>query len=352
MKTYNKGEWSELYAICKMLYDRMVDVCDKDLNPTNQKIKILKLLMRSILGDSEYDVDGKTNGDVAIMYNGKLVKSANLSKDLILSILSEIIAGSGASFSVPSGESAMDELMLDDFKATSFEKSDIETYSIMPHEEIARQVGFSVKSQIGNPATLLNAAQSTNFIFEVTGFNGDIDDVNNISGKSKVKDRIEYIINHNGEFTFHKMANQTFQYNMEMTDSRLPEIISGLLMVFFAGNGTRSIRELIETYADIFDDFPLELALKKVKDFLSNMTLGMVPTRQWDGSELSGGCIFVKSDGNLVCFTLYDMDEFKDYLINNTRFETASTTRHQFGTLYEQDGKLFFNLNLDIRFIH
>ncbi len=352
MKKYNKGEWSESYAICKMLYDHMVDVCDKDLNPTNQKIKILKLLMRSILGDSEYDVDGKTNGDVAIMYNGKLVKSANLSKDLILSILNEIIAGSGASFSVPSGESAMSELMLDDFKAAPSKKSDIETCSIMPHEEIARHVDFSVKSQIGNPATLLNASQSTNFIFEVTGFEGNVDDVNNIFGRSKVKDRMKYIIDHNGEFTFHKMANQIFQYNIEMTDSKLPEIISGLLMVFFAGNGTRNIRELIETYADIFDDFSLELASKKVKDFLSNMTLGMIPTKRWDGAELSGGCIFVKSNGDLVCFTLYDMDEFKDYLINNTRFETASTTKHHFGTLYEQNGKLFFNLNLDIRFIH
>ena len=112
MKTYNKGEWSELYAICKMLYDQMIDVCDKDLKPTDQKIRILKLLMRSILGDSEYNIDGKDNGDVAILYNGRLVKSANLSKELILSILNEIIAGSGASFNVPSGESAMEELML------------------------------------------------------------------------------------------------------------------------------------------------------------------------------------------------------------------------------------------------
>ena len=94
MKTYNKGEWSELYAICKMLYDQMIDVCDKDLKPTDQKIRILKLLMRSILGDSEYNIDGKDNGDVAILYNGRLVKSANLSKELILNILNEIIAGS------------------------------------------------------------------------------------------------------------------------------------------------------------------------------------------------------------------------------------------------------------------
>lgn len=352
MKTYNKGEWSELYAICKMLYDQMVDVCDKDLKPTNQKIKILKLLMRSILGDSEYNVDGRVNGDVAIFYNGQLEKSANLSKNLIISILNEIVAGSGASFNVPSGEVAMKELMLDDFKATSYEKSDIETYSIMPHEEIARQVGFSVKSQIGSPATLLNASESTNFIYEVEGFTGDIDVVNAIETRSKIKDRIQYIFEHNGEFVFHGMTNQAFQRNLEMTDSNLPEIISGLLMVFFVGQGTRTVRGLIEAYTDFFNDKSPELVSKKVKDFLSNITLGMIPTREWDGSELGGGCIFVKDDGNLVCFTLYDMDEFKEYLINNTKFETASTTRHRFGSLYKQGDDLLFNLNLDIRFIH
>ena len=352
MKTYNKGEWSELYAICKMLYDQMVDVCDKDLNPTNQKIRILKLLMRSILGDSEYDVDGKDNGEVAILYNGRLVKSANLSRELILSILNEIIAGSGASFSVPSGESAMHELMLDDFKATSYEKSDVETYSIMPHEEIARQVGFSVKSQIGSPATLLNASESTNFIYKVDGFTGNIDEVNAITTRSKIKDRMQYIFEHNGEFVFHGMTNQTFQQNLEMTDSNLPEIISGLLMVFFAGKGTRTVKDLIDSYTNFFNNKSSEFVSKKVKDFLSNITLGMIPTREWDGSELGGGCIFVKDDGNLVCFTLYDMDEFKNYLINNTKFETASTSRHKFGSLYKQGDELFFNLNLDIRFIH
>ncbi|MBQ3261233.1 HpaII family restriction endonuclease [Candidatus Saccharibacteria bacterium] len=352
MKTYNKGEWSELYAICKMLYDQKVDVCDKDLKPTNQKIRILKLLMHSILGDSEYTVDGKDNGDIAILYNGRLVKSANLSKELILSILNEIVTGSGASFNVPSGESAMEELMLDDFKATSYKKSDVETYSIMPHEKLARQVGFSVKSKIGSPATLLNASESTNFIYKVEGFTGDIDEVNAIATSSKIKDRMQYIFEHNGEFVFYGMTNQTFQQNLEMTDSNLPEIISGLLMVFFVGKGTRTVKDLIDAYTNFFNDKSPELVSKKVKDFLSNITLGMIPTREWDGSGLGGGCIFVKDDGSLACFTLYDMDEFKDYLINNTKFETASTSKHKFGTLYKQGNKLFFNLNLDIRFIH
>lgn len=351
MKTYNKGEWSELYAICKMLYDQMVVVCDKDLNPTRQRIRILKLLMRSIMGNSEYDVDGKDNGEVSIFYNGKLQKAANLSKDLIVSILNEIVVGSGASFNSPSGELAMNELMLGDFKAAADKKSDIETYSIMPHEEIARKVGFSIKSQIGSPATLLNAGESTNFIYKIDNFDGDRNDVNSISTRSKIKDRMEYIFEHNGVFTFDRMANSTFEHNMKMADSSLPEIMSGLLMFFYVGRGARTVRDLVDSYVEYFEIKSPELVFKKVKDFLSNVALGMTPTTEWDGTELGGGCIFVKESGDLACFTLYDMDEFKNFLISNTKFETASTTRHKFGTLYEEDGNLFFNLNLDIRFI-
>ena len=198
----------------------------------------------------------------------------------------------------------------------------------------------------------MNASESTNFIYKVEGFTGNIDEVNAIATRSKIKDRMQYIFEHNGEFVFHGMTNQTFQQNLEMTDSNLPEIISGLLMVFFVGKGTRTVKDLIDSYTEFFNDKTPEFVSKKVKDFLSNITLGMIPTREWDGSELGGGCIFVKDDGNLVCFTLYDMDEFKDYLINNTKFETASTSRHKFGTLYRQGDELFFNLNLDVRFIH
>ncbi|MFH1402330.1 MAG: HpaII family restriction endonuclease [Patescibacteria group bacterium] len=35
----------------------------------------------------------------------------------------------------------------------------------------------------------------------------------------------------------------------------------------------------------------------------------------------------------------------------NCKFESAGTTRHKYGRLYEEDGKLFFKLNLQIRFL-
>ncbi|WP_197684895.1 HpaII family restriction endonuclease [Proteiniphilum saccharofermentans] len=38
-------------------------------------------------------------------------------------------------------------------------------------------------------------------------------------------------------------------------------------------------------------------------------------------------------------------------MLNNTKFETASTSRHDFGVIYKDGGEQYLKLNLQIRFI-
>ncbi len=40
----------------------------------------------------------------------------------------------------------------------------------------------------------------------------------------------------------------------------------------------------------------------------------------------------------------------ENYLINNAKLETASSKRHEFGKIYEDNGQFYFKLNLQIRF--
>ena len=35
----------------------------------------------------------------------------------------------------------------------------------------------------------------------------------------------------------------------------------------------------------------------------------------------------------------------------NTKFETASTSKHDFGNIYEENGKHYLKLNMQVRFI-
>lgn len=96
------------------------------------------------------------------------------------------------------------------------------------------------------------------------------------------------------------------------------------------------------------------LVRHKFKELLRQSALGMNPGRQWDGQiEAHGGWIVVKEDGGLVCFHVVNDDEFQDFLLSNTKFDTPSMTRHEAGFVYRSSGsaEAKLKLSLQVRFI-
>lgn len=88
------------------------------------------------------------------------------------------------------------------------------------------------------------------------------------------------------------------------------------------------------------------------KNFLTDTAPGMTPAKPWTGDfQATGGYIIAGEDGEIFCYHIYNHNEFQEYLFKNTRFETASTSRYDFGTVYKKDNKMFMKLNLQIRFI-
>jgi hypothetical protein len=78
----------------------------------------------------------------------------------------------------------------------------------------------------------------------------------------------------------------------------------------------------------------------------------MTATTPWLGQfNANGGYIIVKEDGDIVCYHFFDRNDLEDYLFYNTVFDTPSTTRHQFGDVYKENGEYFIKLNLQVRFI-
>ena len=141
-----------------------------------------------------------------------------------------------------------------------------------------------------------------------------------------------------------------------MIDSALPKIISEIVYLFF----TSSYSKTVDLVNEITKLNPLEFNLEtnhpfysyKIKRFLTDIALGMMPSKVWTGElDATGGYLVVKEDGEILCYHIYNRNEFEDYLLNNTKLETASSTRHNFGTLYEMDNKQYFKLNLQIRFL-
>ena len=124
-------------------------------------------------------------------------------------------------------------LGMDKSKGTSQEKSDMVLSFLEKGIENLNQ-GTSIKSFLGGSPTLLNASQATNFIYKVEGLSvQNIDEINNIDTRSKIKDRIAKIEALGGTLTFHKCENSIYESTLRKVDSKMPEILAGALKSFF-----------------------------------------------------------------------------------------------------------------------
>lgn len=89
----------------------------------------------------------------------------------------------------------------------------------------------------------------------------------------------------------------------------------------------------------------------KFKKFLAAVALGMKPATAWDGVDgATGGYIVVVKDDGVFAYHIYNRNYFEEYLLKNTKYEIASTSRHDFGVVYSEGKDEFINLNLQVRF--
>lgn len=219
-------------------------------------------------------------------------------------------------------------------------------------------INLNRKIELYQSNLLLKASNSTNFIYKVKGniTEKQIKEINKISSKSKIRDRLQLIKQNKCILEFYGMENENFKANLQMIDTSFPTIISEFLLQYYTGNGSM-IKELTPVVRKIN---PCKLNTKlphlyyehKMKNFLIDIALGMTPATVWTGLyQANGGYIIVKENGEVVCYHIYDRNDFQEYMFNYTRFETASTSRYGFGCIYKENNQNFIKLNLQIRFI-
>jgi len=208
-------------------------------------------------------------------------------------------------------------------------------------------------------STLLNAGRTTNFKYEIIGQNLSVEkikEINNIQTKTKLRDRLNKIYESGLKLEFVETENLTFNSNLQVIDSLLPLIISEMLLLYYNGMAN-TLKDLLSQINQINpcnfnNNFEHPFYEYKIKNFITDVALGMTPANIWQGNyDATGGYIIVKENGEVLCYHIYNRNEFQNYLINNTRFETASTSRHDFGYIYKENNKNFIKLNLQIRFI-
>ena len=360
MLTGNKGEWSEIYTFLKLLYDKKLYAADSDLNKIeNIYYPIIKILRAESEENLEYFcnslihiINGNTNEEILSVPIAEFKEKSML-------LLDKIKQSSGASFSVPEIQDFMDNIKCKSLKAKSTDKSDIKIVVHDINTGFKPTLGFSIKSKLGSPSTLLNAGKTTNFKYEIIGENltpDKIEEINNIQTKSKIRDRLNKIYESGFKIKFVEMENQIFNSNLQVIDSLLPLMISEMLLLFYKGSAN-TLKDLLEQIklinpCNFNNDAEHPFYEYKIKSFMTDIALGMTPANTWGGNyDATGGYIVVKENGEVLCYHIYNRNEFQNYLLNSTRFETASSTRHDFGTIYKEKNKNIIKLNLQIRFI-
>lgn len=356
VQKFNKGEWSEAYVFLKLLADGELPAADAVLNRIDN---VIYPIIKIIRYDDEIEYVLKENF-VVVMSLGKEILRISRSEFKIKAseLLENIQSASTSSFESLDTEKFMKSIGCSSIKSSSGNKRDI---TILLHDVktgIQSKVGFSIKSRLGDPSTLLNAAKTTNFTFSISGNmeQKTITQINHIDTHSKIKDRLIEIESKNSVLKFIGMQSSSFQSNLQLIDGDLPKIISNLLLYYFRGNA-KTMKDLVSL---LQKENPCKYNLDenhpfysyKIKHFLTDIALGMVPSSVWTGEyDASGGYIIIKENGDVLCYHIYNYNEFQEYLLQNTKLETASSTRHDFGNIKDNYGKLTFNLNLQIRFL-
>jgi len=351
-KTKNKGEWTEIYSFLKVINDKKINLSDKNLNPTKNYFNVTKV--------STLNLDENillTNSDSILIEdkNTKETKSVDITELInedVLKDLSNQIKKNKGTFEMNDMVAIQDKLGISIIKGgRSNQKTDI-TLDINKDNLYKVDEGFGIKSYLGSKATLLNASGNTNFVFSIDNLSSQyLDDINSIKN---LKDRINKIMECGGSFSFHRVEKEIMAYNLQIIDSMMPSIIAQMLLEFFVNRNYLISENLASVYhkkllKNLTDDL-LSLSIK-VKRFLVGVLLGFFAGTKWDGKYSSNGTIVVKENGEQLAFHLIDISSLEDYLFENIVFETPSTTRHRYGKLIlENDGCLYFKLNLQLRF--
>lgn len=354
--TGNKGEWSELYAFVKLLEIGKLYAADQNTNRLNNVyLPVLNIQREEEEGRRiDYDIDSET-GDVEIWYRGKNVNTITNRRlgTYADHLYREIINGSNRAFPIDGADEIMDELRCYKIAAPATDKTDITLQVHDIYTGFCPVCGFSIKSELGNPPTLLNASKATNFIYEVEGLTRrDMERINAIDTRNKILDRIEAICCI-GRISYVGMNNSTFKYNLMLVDGCMERIVADMLFYYYRYNESSCQRLMQYVIRDNPFKVPDQNFYKiKFKRFLYSVALGMVPSKRWDGrDEANGGYVLVKENGDVLAYHTHNRNYFEDYLYSNTRFERASTSRHEFASLYMENGRMYINLNLQIRFI-
>lgn len=336
-KGANKGEWSELYAFLKLLIEGFAHEADKDLKKKPSKYDFV-----SLLRDDSGEV--KVIPTRESQYGEEETVSRQSLISFTLELFNKIKSGEGA-FELAEARNVLSALGLERIRASSTSKTDLlaKIKSPATGEEISR--GFSIKSQLGSPSTLINASSHTRFEYFLPLSIGEIEQIWSEDGADGPQEKIRSLDHRGVGISSRGAISPVFRENLSFWGH---EFHSSLGLLFLNGYlaDSRKISSLCT--GDVFSS---EAFKYKLKEFLAASALGMMPSKPWDGKHpVHGGYLVVGKNGELLVLSAEKGDDFRDYLFERSSFDTPSSSRFQVGSLSSVAEGTTMTLTMQIRF--
>lgn len=348
----NKGEWSEVYVLCKLLGDTVLVAGDEHLAQLPISYPIVKILREHPQHTVSYIID---HNRITTELQGQSVLELPTNDFAVQAseILHAIRSTQHTTFEIPSVDYFLKQIHCSDIKSKSTSKTDIQIVIHDHRTGLEPSLGFSIKSHLGGLATLVNASLATGIVYRVE--NLSVAQIETILVKHN-KIQVEDIYHAGGAVVYSHFDDQTFFNNLQLIDDGMPDILGSLVLYYYRFR-INKLTSLIDVLAQ---ENPRQYQIAqrqdiysyKIKKFLVDSALGMKPKSPWAGLyDANGGYIVVREDGEIVCYHIYHRNLFEDYLVHHTKMDTPSTTRHQFGALYSRHGAWWIRLNFQIRFV-
>lgn len=372
----NKGEWGELYVFLRLVGDGLLTLSDaREVATEGPSLEIIEVIRKETADRTvTYTLDGS---DVDVYVDGEYHTTRPRSdfSARASEVLAYVLDHSGSrTLDIPESlRSFLDGTEVQHYKASAASKSDIWLTTRDPRTgTVMEGVGYSVKTKWARRSTLFNTGSGSRSIYIIEGMNNDteadlINSIVDAKGNADVKGRMGRILENgyslifDGYTTDRRTGVQIFPNNCSYISDSVPEMWRTVVMEHFLDNAFsgshRSMEDVCEWLAHAnpcrIPYRPEDKYRVFLKNFLFSAYCGLTASKYWDGvSDVNGGLIVVKADGDVVAFTSLDSATFRDYLFNNCSMDWPSTSRGHgdYGTVYREDGVYKIALNFQIRF--
>ena len=218
------------------------------------------------------------------------------------------------------------------------------------------QLDFNQSCSLESDFVLMNTNDSTRFVFVLK--EGNLSKYQMIgkhlgNSLSDVKSILVDFIESGGSVDFVKVENEIFKNNLILIDSKMPELLAHLILLFYKTD----IKMTFDLSNELIRLNPLNYDMKfshffyesKIKRFLLELALGMNSSNVWSGKYNEDNLPTLRlEDNRLLNYQINTHNIFEEFLFMNTQLLDVENNTENTIFFNSDRSEMYLSLNLRI----